>query len=217
MGQIVLDQDDLAKRLRSLKVGGKRVIVTNGCFDLLHVGHVRALQDAKKRGDCLVVAINSDASVRKLKGSGRPIQSQADRAEILAALDGVTYVTVFDEETVGPLLRRLRPTIVAKGTDYTAENFPERDVLTEIGAELIIVGDPKGHSTRDLLKLASQAHAASLARATAAKGRGGAKPARSNGRPGAKGAARPLRGGRAQAAAAGARKRGRLGASQAHA
>jgi len=217
MGQIVLDQDDLAKRLRSLKVGGKRVVVTNGCFDLLHVGHVRALQDAKRRGDCLVVAINSDASVRKLKGSGRPIQSQADRAEILAALDGVTYVTVFDEETVGPLLRRLRPTIVAKGTDYTAENFPERDVLTEIGAELIIVGDPKGHSTRDLLKLASQAHAASLARATAAKGRGGAKPARSNGRPGAKGAARPLRGGRAQAAAAGARKRGRLGASQAHA
>jgi rfaE bifunctional protein nucleotidyltransferase chain/domain len=217
MGQIVLDQDDLAKRLRSLKVGGKRVVVTNGCFDLLHVGHVRALQDAKRRGDCLVVAINSDASVRKLKGSGRPLQSQADRAEILAALDGVTYVTVFDEESVGPLLRRLRPSIVAKGTDYTAENFPERDVLAEIGAELIIVGDPKGHSTRDLLKLASQAHAASLARATAAKGRGGAKPARSSGRPGAKGTARPLRGGRAQAAAAGARKRGRLGASHAHA
>ena len=217
MGQIVLDQDDLAKRLKSLKVGGKRVVVTNGCFDLLHVGHVRALQDAKKRGDCLVVAINSDASVRKLKGSGRPLQSQSDRAEILAALDGVTYVTIFDEETVGPLLRRLRPSIVAKGTDYTAENFPERDVLAEIGAELIIVGDPKGHSTRDLLKLASQAHAASLARAAAAKGRGGGKPARSIGRPGAKGSARPLRGGRAQAAVAGARKRGRFGASHAHA
>jgi len=217
MGQIVLDQDDLAKRLKSLKVGGKRVVVTNGCFDLLHVGHVRALQDAKKRGDCLVVAINSDASVRKLKGSGRPLQSQSDRAEILAAFDGVTYVTIFEEETVGPLLRRLRPSIVAKGTDYTAENFPERDVLAEIGAELIIVGDPKGHSTRDLLKLASQAHAASLARVAAAKGRGGGKPARSNVRPGAKRSARPLRGGRAQAAVAGARKRGRLGASHAHA
>jgi rfaE bifunctional protein nucleotidyltransferase chain/domain len=215
MGQIVLDQDDLAKRLKGLKVGGKRVVVTNGCFDLIHVGHVRALRDAAERGDCLVVAINSDASVRKLKGSGRPLQSQADRAEILAAIDGVAYVTVFDEETVGPLLRRLRPSIVAKGTDYTAENFPERDVLEEIGAELIIVGDPKAHATRDLLKLASQAHSASLARVAAGKARTGGKSGKGPAKPIARGATKPVRGGKAQVAVAGARKRGRVSASQA--
>lgn len=221
MGQVVLDQDDLAKRLKGLKLGGKRVVLTNGCFDLLHVGHIRAIVDAAKRGDSLVVAINSDASVRRLKGSGRPLQTQSERAEILAAIEGVAYVTIFDEDSVGPLLRRLRPTIVAKGTDYTAENFPERDVLAEIGAELIIVGDPKDHSTRDLLKLASQAHSAALARAAAtkgdAKGRGSAKAGRAGARPAAKGGAKPIRGGKAAVAAAGARKRGRVGASHAHA
>jgi rfaE bifunctional protein nucleotidyltransferase chain/domain len=151
MGQIVLDHEDLAKRVKGLRLGGKRVVVTNGCFDLLHVGHIRCLADAASRGDCLVVAINSDSSVRKLKGAGRPVQPQAERAEILCAIQGVSYVTIFDEESVGPLLKLLRPQIVAKGTDYTAHNLPEKDVVAEIGAELVIVGDPKRHSTIDLI------------------------------------------------------------------
>jgi rfaE bifunctional protein nucleotidyltransferase chain/domain len=151
MGQIVLDHDDLARRVRSLRAGGRTVVVTNGCFDLLHVGHVRCLTDAATRGDCLIVALNGDASVRKLKGAGRPLQPQAERAEILAAIQGVSYVTIFEEESVGPLLRKLRPQVLAKGTDYDASNLPERDVLAEIGAELISCGDRKSHATVDLI------------------------------------------------------------------
>ncbi|MBL8843418.1 MAG: adenylyltransferase/cytidyltransferase family protein [Planctomycetes bacterium] len=151
MGIILRDHDELAQRLRGLRDGGKRVVFTNGCFDLLHVGHIRCLIDAAKRGDFLVVALNSDASIRKLKGPDRPVQPEAERAEILAALNGVAYVTIFHEETCGPLLRKLRPQLVAKGTDYSLETLPEREVLAEIGAELILVGDPKDHSTVDLL------------------------------------------------------------------
>ncbi len=151
MGMIIRDHDELALRLRGLRDGGKRVVFTNGCFDLLHVGHIRCLIDAAKRGDFLVVALNSDASIRKLKGPDRPVQPEAERAEILAAIQGVAYVTIFSEETCGPLLRKLRPQLVAKGTDYALDTLPERDVLAEIGAELIVVGDPKDHSTIDLL------------------------------------------------------------------
>ena len=219
MGQVVLDQDDLAKRLKVYKVGGKRIVLTNGCFDLIHVGHIRCLQDAAKRGDCLVVAINSDASVRALKGSGRPFQSQAERAEILAAIEGVSYVTVFDEPTVGPLLRRLRPSLLAKGTDYTVENLPEKEVLVEIGAELVVVGDKKSHSTRDLMR---KVHSAYVAAHPKPKGQSDGKassarfpkgPARVT----SKGGGRLARPARSAAAAALAKRRGKVAASQAHA
>jgi rfaE bifunctional protein nucleotidyltransferase chain/domain len=215
MGQVVLDQDDLAKRLKGLKVGGKRIVVTNGCFDLIHVGHIRCLTDAANRGDCLVVAINSDASVRKLKGSGRPLQSQSERAEILAAIQGVSYVTVFDEETVGPLLRKLRPTVLAKGTDYTLDTLPEKEVLAEIGAELVVVGDPKGHSTKDLMRKVHVAYAAAHPKP---KGAATAKPAKIAARVPPKGSARAIRPVKSPVAAApAAKKRGKVAASQAHA
>jgi D-glycero-beta-D-manno-heptose 1-phosphate adenylyltransferase len=156
MGLIVRDHEELARRLRGLRDAGKRVVFTNGCFDLLHVGHIRCLVDAAKRGDYLVVALNSDASTRKLKGPERPVQSEEERVELLCALQCVAYVTIFDEATCGPLLRLLRPQLVAKGTDYTLETLPERDVLAEIGAELIRAGDPKDHSTVDLIERIKQ-------------------------------------------------------------
>ena len=152
MGLIVLDHAELARRTRALREGGKKVVFTNGCFDLLHVGHVRCLTDAATRGDFLIVALNSDASVKKLKGPERPVQPQLERAEIVASIAGVSYVTIFEEPTVGPLLRKLRPQVVAKGTDYDSDNLPEKEVVAEIGAEFVIVGDPKKHSTIKLLE-----------------------------------------------------------------
>lgn len=219
MGQVVLDQDDLAKRLKGLKAGGKKVVLTNGCFDLLHVGHVRCLQDAANRGDCLVVALNSDASVRALKGAGRPFQPQAERAELIAALAGVSYVTIFDETTVGPLLRRLRPSMLAKGTDYTIEILPEKDVLAEIGAELVVVGDKKSHSTRDLMR---KVHSAYVAAHPKPKSQldgkaAGARLTRGAPRVAAKAGVRLARSTRGAAAAAVAKRRGKAAASQAHA
>lgn len=181
MGLIVRDHEELARRLRGLRDAGKRVVFTNGCFDLLHVGHIRCLIDAAKRGDYLVVALNSDASVRKLKGPERPVQDEEERAELLCALQCVAYVTIFDEETSGPLLRLLRPQLVAKGTDYTLETLPERDVLAEIGAELIRAGDPKDHSTIDLIDRIKQGRGAGSrapkgAKKAAAKGAKAAPP-----------------------------------------
>jgi rfaE bifunctional protein nucleotidyltransferase chain/domain len=169
MGLIVRDHEELARRLRGLRDAGKRVVFTNGCFDLLHVGHIRCLVDAAKRGDYLVVALNSDASVRKLKGPERPVQNEEERAELLCALQCVAYVTIFGEETCGPLLRLLRPQLVAKGTDYTLETLPERDVLAEIGAELIRAGDPKDHSTIDLIDRIKRGVGASTRGAKGAK------------------------------------------------
>jgi rfaE bifunctional protein nucleotidyltransferase chain/domain len=219
MGQVVLDQDDLAKRLKNLKVGGKRVVLTNGCFDLIHVGHVRCLLDAANRGDCLVVALNSDASVRALKGPGRPFQPQAERAELIAAIEGVNYVTIFDEETVGPLLRRLRPSVLAKGTDYTVENLPEREVLAEIGAELVVVGDKKSHSTRDLMRRVHSAYVAAHPKPkTQVDGKAaGARLSKGAARVAVKGGGRLARVTRSAAAAAIAKRRGKVAASQAHA
>ncbi len=185
MGLIIRDHDMLAQRVRGLRDGGKRVVFTNGCFDLLHVGHIRCLTDAARRGDYLVVALNSDASIRKLKGAGRPVQSEEERAEILAAIQGVAYVTLFDEETCGTLLRKLRPHFVAKGTDYRLETLPEREVLAEIGAELILVGDPKNHSTIDLIAQIRSGKSAKPAGKSA--GRNG-KPAAKSARPAVKGA-----------------------------
>ncbi|MGZ4854460.1 MAG: adenylyltransferase/cytidyltransferase family protein [Candidatus Angelobacter sp.] len=126
--------------------------MTNGCFDLLHVGHVRYLRAAKQLGGRLIVAVNSDASTRALKGEGRPRVPGEERAELLAALSDVDAVTIFDAPDVTELIRLLRPDIHAKGTDYTAEGVPERDVVIACGGRVAIVGDPKDHSTTDLLR-----------------------------------------------------------------
>lgn len=133
------------------RAAGKRVVLANGCFDLLHVGHVRYLEAARARGDVLVVGINSDASVRALKGEGRPLLAEQARARLVAGLRCVDCVVIFGEPDVTALLRALRPAVHAKGTDYTAETVPERDVVRAMGGEVAIVGDNKDHSTRDLI------------------------------------------------------------------
>jgi rfaE bifunctional protein nucleotidyltransferase chain/domain len=130
-----------------------RIALANGLFDLLHVGHVRYLEAAKREGDVLVVAINSDVSARALKGPGRPIVPENERAELVAALGCVDYVTIFAEPTVEPLIRALAPVIHCKGTDYTPDTVPERQAVLETGGRVAIVGDPKDHATRDLIRL----------------------------------------------------------------
>ena len=150
MGE-VLTREELAGRVAEDRAQGRTVAFANGCFDLLHVGHVRYLQAAAREGDRLVVAVNGDAMVRELKGANRPILSARDRAELVAALRGVSYVVVFEEPTVAPLLELIRPDVHCKGTDYTADSVPERDTVRAYGGRIAIVGDPKNHSTRDLL------------------------------------------------------------------
>ena len=130
---------------------GGPIVLTNGHFDLLHVGHIRYLEGARAEADVLVVAVNDDESVRALKGAGRPIMNESDRAEIIAALRCVDYVVVFSGTTVGDLLLRLKPDVHCKGTDYTVETVPERPIVRSYGGRTAIVGDPKDHSTRDLL------------------------------------------------------------------
>jgi rfaE bifunctional protein nucleotidyltransferase chain/domain len=147
----VVSRDALVRRLAEERAAGRTIAFANGCFDLLHVGHVRYLESAKREADVLVVAINDDQSVRTLKGEGRPILPAADRAELVAALRCVDYVVVFAEQTVGPLLATLKPDVHCKGTDYTVESVPERDTVLSYGGRTAIVGDPKDHSTRDLL------------------------------------------------------------------
>ncbi len=138
-------------RAAAERAAGRTIALANGCFDLLHVGHVRYLQAAAREADRLVVAVNGDRSVSALKGPGRPILSAADRAEIVAAVRGVAYVTVFDEPDVTGLLLALRPDVHCKGTDYTVDSVPERATVASYGGRIAIVGDPKDHSTRDLL------------------------------------------------------------------
>jgi rfaE bifunctional protein nucleotidyltransferase chain/domain len=150
MGEIV-DRATLAERVRADRAQGLTIAFANGGFDLLHVGHVRYLQGAKREADRLVVAINSDASIRGLKGPSRPILNQADRAELVAALRSVDYVVIFEEPTVTPLLELLRPDVHCKGTDYTVDTVPERDTVRAYGGRIAIVGDPKDHSTTGLL------------------------------------------------------------------
>jgi rfaE bifunctional protein nucleotidyltransferase chain/domain len=147
----ILARDELIKRLDELRAEGKRIVLTNGCFDVLHVGHIRYLSGARREGDVLVVAINSDSSERRLKGPGRPILPERARAELVAALEAVDYVLIFEEPNVEPLLRQLRPHVHAKGTDYTAGTVPEREVAGALGIRVAIAGDPKDHSTRDLI------------------------------------------------------------------
>jgi rfaE bifunctional protein nucleotidyltransferase chain/domain len=148
--KVVLDRHELARRLAAERDAGRVVVLANGCFDLLHVGHVRYLIGARAEGDVLVVAVNSDASVRANKGAGRPLQPEGERAEILAALAVVDYVTVFGESTADALLRALRPHVHAKGTDWRAEDVPEAATVKEIGGRVAIVGDPKSRSSTAL-------------------------------------------------------------------
>ena len=148
---LVVSQDRAAELLAADRAAGRTVAVANGCFDLLHVGHVRYLRGGAAEADRLLVAVNADRSVAALKGSGRPLQAAADRAEIVAALEMVDYVVVFEENTVAALLERLRPDVHCKGTDYTVDTVPEREVVRAYGGRTAIVGDPKDHSTRDLL------------------------------------------------------------------
>ncbi|HEV8335555.1 MAG TPA: adenylyltransferase/cytidyltransferase family protein [Candidatus Polarisedimenticolia bacterium] len=144
-------REDLAALLARQRAAGKRIALANGIFDLLHVGHVRYLEAARREADVLVVALNSDRSARALKGPGRPLIPEAERAEILAALACVDYVTVFDEETAAALIVRIAPDVHCKGTDYRAESVPEREAVLKAGGRIRIVGDPKEHATRDLI------------------------------------------------------------------
>ena len=148
----VLSRDELAAAAADARRLGRTIAFVNGCFDLLHVGHVRYLEGAAREADLLVVAVNDDESVRRLKGEGRPILPAHDRAELVAALRCVDYVVVFPEPTVGPLLEQLRPDVHCKGTDYTVESVPEREIVRAYGGRTAIVGDPKDHSTRGLLE-----------------------------------------------------------------
>jgi rfaE bifunctional protein nucleotidyltransferase chain/domain len=147
----VLSREALVARASRLRAGGRTIAFANGCFDLLHVGHVRYLEAAAGEGDVLVVAINDDESVRTLKGEGRPILGAAHRAELVAALRAVDYVVIFPELDVAPLLEALKPDVHCKGTDYTVDTVPERETVRAYGGRIAIVGDPKDHSTRDLL------------------------------------------------------------------
>jgi D-glycero-beta-D-manno-heptose 1-phosphate adenylyltransferase len=148
----ILERNRLIARVAIARRNGARVVLANGCFDILHVGHVRYLEGAKELGDLLVVAVNSDAQVRAQKGEGRPFVPERERAEVIAAVRAVDYVTIFQEPTVEQLLLAIRPDIHAKGTDYTAETVPERDVVRSYGGRVAIVGDPKHHSTTEMGK-----------------------------------------------------------------
>jgi rfaE bifunctional protein nucleotidyltransferase chain/domain len=147
----IVSREELKRRAESWRASGEKITLANGCFDLLHVGHIRYLHAAKQLGGRLIVAINSDDSVRALKGDGRPLIPAAERAEILAALSDVDAAVIFSEPDVRALVREIRPNIHAKGTDYIAENVPERDTVIECGGRVEIVGDPKDHSATDII------------------------------------------------------------------
>lgn len=151
MNPKIISRSEVVALGERLRREGKRIAFANGCFELLHVGHVRFLQGAKEQGDVLVVGVNSDRAVRALKGPGRPLLPEAARVELVAALACVDYVVVFDDDTAERILRDLRPHVQCKGTDYTEESVPERLVMRELGGAVRIVGDAKSHSTRDIL------------------------------------------------------------------
>lgn len=148
----ILSRTELRQRVDEWRRAGERIVLANGNFDLLHVGHVRYLHGAKALGGKLVVAINSDESVRALKGEGRPVMPEDERAEIVAALGDVDAVVIFTELEVRTIIREIRPDIQAKGTDYTIDSVPERDTVAEYGGRVAIVGDPKDHSTSEILR-----------------------------------------------------------------
>jgi rfaE bifunctional protein nucleotidyltransferase chain/domain len=152
MAEVILDHSKLAERLRAFQARGQKVVFTNGCFDLLHVGHVRYLRGAKALGDVLVLAVNSDDSVRRLKGKERPLLPLEDRLGILSAFEMIDFVTAFEEDTVSPLLLQLKPDIHAKGTDYTPDTIPEKDTVASYGGKVAAVGDPKDHASKNLIR-----------------------------------------------------------------
>jgi D-glycero-beta-D-manno-heptose 1-phosphate adenylyltransferase len=147
----ILSSEGLSEILAEHRRAGRKIVFANGVFDLLHAGHVRYLQAARAEGDVLIVGVNSDAGAKRLKGDGRPILTERARAALVASLAAVNYVVIFDEPDVRALLRDLQPHVHAKGTDYTVQTVPERDVASALGIRVAIVGDPKDHSTRDLL------------------------------------------------------------------
>jgi len=149
--QKIFSREGLRERVAAWRRGGEEVVLANGCFDLLHVGHIRYLAGAKALGGKLVVAINADDSVRQIKGEGRPLMPAEERAEIIASFADVDAVVIFDERDVRALIREIRPDVQAKGTDYTPENVPERDEVLAYGGRVEIVGDPKDHSTTEFL------------------------------------------------------------------
>ena len=151
MRKTILSRTELIDRTVEMRRAGTKIILANGCFDIFHVGHVRYLEGAKQLGGFLVVGINSDRQVRGLKGGGRPYMSENERAEIVAAFRCVDAVTIFDEPTVEDLIRDIRPDFHAKGTDYTKDTVPERETVREYGGRVVIVGDPKDHSSTELI------------------------------------------------------------------
>lgn len=152
----ILSLSNVAREAETARANGQQVVFANGCFDILHVGHVRYLQGAKDLGGILIVAINSDESVRKIKGDGRPLMPQNERAEIVAALACVDFVTIFSDPTVNNLLLTIKPDVQAKGTDYTVDTVPERETVKSYGGRVAIVGDPKDHSTTELIEKRKQ-------------------------------------------------------------
>jgi rfaE bifunctional protein nucleotidyltransferase chain/domain len=148
---IFTDTGRLAGILTGLRSGGSKVVLANGCFDIIHVGHVRYLEEAAEHGDVLLVAINDDDSTKRLKGEGRPMMPAVERAEILSAFRFVDYVLIFSEDTVDAVLREVRPDVHAKGTDYTVETVPEIETAREIGCATVITGDPKERSSREII------------------------------------------------------------------
>ena len=156
----VLERNRLIARVSIERRKGAKIVLANGCFDLFHVGHIRYLAGARALGDVLIVGINSDEQVRKQKGENRPFMPELERAEIISALKFVDYVTIFDEPTVTELIRAVRPDFHAKGTDYTTETVPEREIVRGYGGRTAIVGDPKNHSSSEFLEAISRAEAA---------------------------------------------------------
>lgn len=147
----ILDISDLVARTAEARSAAARIVLANGCFDLIHVGHIRYLAAARALGDVLVVGINSDRQTRMLKGPGRPAMPAAERAELISAIVFVDYVTIFDQPTVEKLIRAVRPDFHAKGTDYSADTVPEVEIVRECGGKVVIVGDPKDHSSTELI------------------------------------------------------------------
>jgi rfaE bifunctional protein nucleotidyltransferase chain/domain len=152
MAEVILNHDELSRKIEALKSQGKKIVFTNGCFDLLHVGHVRYLRGAKALGDVLVLALNTDDSVRRLKGKERPLLPLEDRLGILSAFEMVDFVTAFNDDTATPLLLKLKPDLHAKGTDYTPDTVPEKETVASFGGKVAVVGDPKDHASRDLIR-----------------------------------------------------------------
>lgn len=147
----LISLEELKKIIQSLKEKGGKIVLANGCFDIIHAGHVRYLRDAKSRGDILIVALNSDKSVRSLKGEGRPLMNEIDRAEILSSFEFVDYIVIFDERDVGKILLELKPHIHAKGSDYTEETVPERETVLSYGGKIAICGGKKIRSSSKII------------------------------------------------------------------